>query len=390
MSTLHDIFNYDDFTTQVSEGLIRVQTHDYLPLSIANYTPMAQYSNTRTPEVESSRGLIFNHDTLEIMSRGFRRFYNWDDSNVPYPPTGPMVLSTKFDGSLGIPYLNPIDYYGQTIKFATRGSFNSPQAQKATQMLWEGDLGRYFGFQISSLIDQDKTPVFEIIYPENRIVVDYKGESMLVLLDVLDNKTGDSLISDFDDFLWEHKAEKNLIPGGFSDAITHTIPEGEEGFVLFWPGSGFRCKMKSAEYVELHRMATGLSKKAVWEWLGQGKTIEDIKNNVPDELFSWVDETVAELNDCASRIIDKAYETYDGIMYRTFGPGRKSLAVEAVPENKKRGIFAREAQNFPAERALLFMIFDDREPEEIWKAVWKTLKPVGDTRVWGRGEEESD
>lgn len=119
MSTLHDIFNYDDFTTQVSEGLIRVQKHDYLPLSIANYTPMAQYSNTRTPEVESSRGLIFNHDTLEIMSRGFRRFYNWDDSNVPYPPTGPMVLSTKFDGSLGIPYLNPIDYYGQTIKFAT-------------------------------------------------------------------------------------------------------------------------------------------------------------------------------------------------------------------------------------------------------------------------------
>lgn len=388
MSTLHDIFNYDDFTTQVSEGLIRVQTHDYLPLSIANYTPMAQYSNTRTPEVESSRGLIFNHDTLEIMSRGFRRFYNWDDSNVPYPPSGPMVLSTKFDGSLGIPYLDISNFDGKGINFATRGSFNSPQAQKATQMLWSGDLGRYFGFQIVDLIVDNKTPVFEIIYPENRIVVDYKGESMLVLLDVLDNETGDSLISEFDDFLWEHKAEKNLIPGGFSDAITHTIPAGEEGFVLFWPGSGFRCKLKSAEYVELHRMATGLSKKAVWEWLGQGKTISDIKDNVPDELFGWVDDTVAEFNDKCSDIIDRACETYDGIMYRTFGPGRKFL--DPVPEERKRGEFAREAQNYPAERALLFMLFDDREPEDIWKAVWKTIKPVGDTRVWGRGEEESD
>lgn len=389
MSTLHDIFNYDDFTTQVSEGLIRVQTHDYLPLSIANYTPMAQYSNTRTPEVESSRGLIFNHDTLEIMSRGFRRFYNWDDSNVPYPPAGPMVLSTKFDGSLGIPYIDSTNN-SRFLRFATRGSFNSPQALKATEMLWGDDFTSYFANHLADLLLDGYTPLFEIIYPENRIVVDYKGESMLVLLDVIDNETGDSSLSEFDDVLWGHKAEKNLIPGGFSDAITHTIPSGEEGFVLFWPGSGFRCKMKSAEYVELHRMATGLSKKAVWEWLGQGKTIEDIKDNVPDELFTWVDETVAEFNDAASRIIDKAYEKYDGIMYRTFGPGRKSLAVEAVPENKKRGMFAREAQNFPAERALLFMIFDDREPEEIWKAVWKTLKPVGDTRVWGRGEEESD
>ena len=44
-----------------------------------------------------------------------------------------------------------------------------------------------------------KTYLFEIIYPENRIVVDYGDYKGLVLIDVIDNETGKSDLQEFDD-----------------------------------------------------------------------------------------------------------------------------------------------------------------------------------------------
>lgn len=383
MTTLRDIFDYDAFLAQVQAGFIAVKQHPTANLSIANYTPAAQYNDMRTPEVESSRGLIFKTDTLEVVARGFRRFYNWDDSGQPYPPHGPMILSTKFDGSLGILYADPVD---GSLAIATRGSFASDQSLHATEHLREvlfiDSMDDHIGGvpirrEFDYLLERGFTPVFEIIYPQNRIVVDYQGADRLVLLDVIHNRTGFSNFDEFDALSWPDKADKRLLPG-FSDSITHDIPRGEEGFVLYWPGSGFRCKMKSAEYVELHRIVTGLSKKSVWEMLGQGKTVSDIKENVPDELFAWVDETVAEFNDATAAIVDQAYADYDAI---------KNIDPWLVSDDRNRGRFAREAQNFPATRAYLFMILDGKQPEDLWKAAWKTVKPTGDTRVWNKTED---
>ena len=100
-----------------------------------------------------------------------------------HPPTGipqlPFEVFEKLDGSLGILYwLNNLPY------IATRGSFESEQARHATEILH----GRYQ--HTFSSMDTNKTYLFEIIYPENRIVVDYGEMDDLILLTVIDNQTG--------------------------------------------------------------------------------------------------------------------------------------------------------------------------------------------------------
>jgi RNA ligase len=70
------------------------------------------------------------------------------------------------DGSLGILYKVDGKPY-----LATRGSFVSDQAVAGTAMLHE----RYGDYEF----EDGFTYLFEIIYPENRIVIDYKGMSDL-------------------------------------------------------------------------------------------------------------------------------------------------------------------------------------------------------------------
>ena len=63
---------------------------------------------------------------------------------------------------------------------ATRGSFSSDQALVGTDILHEQYLQQGYEF------DPRYTYLFEILYPENRIVVDYRGLRDIVLLAVLD------------------------------------------------------------------------------------------------------------------------------------------------------------------------------------------------------------
>lgn len=379
---LSELFDLDLLESEVAAGYVnRRLNYGYEPLAILNYGPTVQYEKRWNDVTTKARGLIYNTETFEVVSRAFDKFFNWDDSSVQYPPAGSMVLSTKFDGSLGILYR---DQY--VLKIATRGSFQSEQAIHASEKLyWDlyRDTEEYWvaydtslKTDLSRLLNANKTPVFEIIYPGNRIVVDYRGADRLVLLDVIDNATGHSDFEAFDALRWEDKAEKRLIAGGFSDTLAHDIPVGEEGFVLYFPHTGFRTKMKSAEYVELHRVVTGLSKKSVWEMVGQGNTVQQIKDNIPDELFEWVDETVREL-----RL--KQYGILDEIGDAWFHITGDDLETKIMTRKQ----FALKAQKYPHLRGYLFNILDGVSEEDLAKKVWSTLKPVGDTRAFAQSED---
>jgi RNA ligase len=382
MTKLSEVMDLDALAAQIEAGYIREKAHPSLPLMLLNYSEKVQYERAWTPETIASRGLIYNTDTMEIVARGFNKFWNWDDSTQPYPPAGAMVMSTKFDGSLGILYLDEDGQY----KIATRGSFASDQAHKATEILenyyWNVLTDEEVEAITAYFSMNDATFLFEIIYPQNRIVVDYGKDERLVLLDVIDNKTGKSLMDFFDSIPWPDKAEKRLVPGGFSVDISHEIPQGEEGFVLYWPHTGFRCKMKSSEYVELHRMVTGLSEKTLWEALGAGTSTEQIKDGIPDELHEWVDRKAAAMYAKAAEMLDQAQDDFDHVLFQT---------LEALDYDKNhpkfRATFARYAASYPASRAYLFKTLDGADSEVLWSMAWKTVRPVGDTRAWNNMEE---
>src|SRR6185369_15422771 len=113
-------------------------------------------------------------------ARPFAKFFNHGQPGAPgIDLTEPVAVSDKADGSLGILYPD-----GAGWAVATRGSFASDQARHATALL----ATRYPDFTPPPGL----TVLFEIIYPANRIVLDYQGLDDLVLLGAVDIATGRS------------------------------------------------------------------------------------------------------------------------------------------------------------------------------------------------------
>lgn len=187
MATAHDLFDIALLRQMVDEKMVAVKQHPDANLHIANYTSVAQYTYTWNDVTRKCRGLIFDGNPLEdddarIVARPFEKFFNISEHDEE-GPRGTLPIDRAFqvygkmDGSLGVLYQGPD---GPSI--ATRGSFASDQAIWATNFLRAhlGDRG----------VPPQTTLLFEIIYPQNRIVVDYGDHQGLTLLAAIDNETG--------------------------------------------------------------------------------------------------------------------------------------------------------------------------------------------------------
>lgn len=375
MTTLHDIFDVTEFHRLCGDGYIRTQSHPTKPLLIANYAEKSVYEKMWTPETLASRGLVYRADSLEVLARPFSKFFNvGEHGDNALDMTAPVEVTDKMDGSLGVYVLD-----GEDQMIATRGSFSSEQALWATN--WLRNFGGYTA-------PGGITPLFEIVYEANRIVLSYPYEG-LVLLGGVSIDTGDIFgptDSVFDS--WDGRRTEVFTYNTLFDALS-APPRGREGFVVRYlaPVDGVtQVKIKESSYVELHRLVTGLSEKAVWEMLGEGKTVEQIKENVPDELFDWVDETATNLMDKAQYILDEAYEDFDTALRRV-EEDAATLPLEDL-DRSQRATFARHAASFPQTRPFLFKMLDNADPDVLWSMAWKMVKPVGDTRVWNKTTDE--
>lgn len=132
------------------------------------------------PFVRAARGLIVDLDG-NVVARPWDKFFNYGQEGCDQiDPSAEVEVTDKADGSLGILHLSP---EGRP-HIATRGSFVSEQATTATQWIQEmsSDLDIEFA--------EYWTFLFEIIYPENHIVVDYGGFEGLVLLGAVHISSG--------------------------------------------------------------------------------------------------------------------------------------------------------------------------------------------------------
>ena len=356
MVYLSDIMDVVLLGQHVKNGLVTNRRHESLPLAILNYTPECQYSRAWDEVTRKCRGLIYNTQTLEVVARPFEKFGNWDESGYPFPPSGPALRMEKMDGSLGIMYFVPFGDSGAGVfQMATRGSMHSEQADWATKFL--GD-----NWPDGWAPDRSKTYLFEIIYPENRIVVDYGEHEGLTLLDVIDNETGFPDTDEFDNCAWPDKVKRQHVPG-FDSGQVVDIPQGGEGFVFLWPAKNFRTKMKSAEYVEIHRMISRLSEKTVWEALVAGKTRDEIKVGLPEEFHKWVDGVIDNIQMDATRIVEN-------VMTKWY-----SLEKAGLTENRRD--FALAIKEHPL-RKYLFLMLDNKS---VYEVALRDSKPVKESNL---------
>jgi len=237
----------------------------------------------------NARGIVFNKVTGELVARPFSKFFNYEElrgvagERLPesFRPntSGPFRALEKIDGSCAITYKYLDKWYVNT-----RGSFASEQAIWATEWLNKN--------LKTENMNSNLTYLFEIIYPANRIVVDYGKKEALVLIGVIDKETG----NEFNYNAMQNVAElieceiaKIYEFEKFEDIFTarEMLTANEEGWVVTFD-NGYKCKIKGEEYLKVHRILSSVTPLHFWRAINlETFSMPDIEETIlllPDEF----------------------------------------------------------------------------------------------------------
>lgn len=324
-----------DLDRLIDEGYVSRRRHPSENLYILNYTPKTQYERLWNDTTVACRGLVVDGYGT-VRARCFRKFFNYEEVSseveARLSSSMPFRAHEKLDGSLGILY-----WIGDEPYVATRGSFESPQALKACDILRS---------RPRPGLKKNLTYLLEIIYPGNRICVDYGRREDLVLLAAMDTESGEEVVVSDAPFTY---AEELPIGADFSSAKAMNIPN-REGFVVRFD-DGYRFKIKFEEYVRLHSMIFSVSSRTIWNCLKEG---EDIPlDALPDEVYRWVEREKSQLESAYASLIGSAEEAFSSLR----GLDRRE--------------FARRALEYKYS-SLLFAMLDGKPHEQM---VWKMIEP---------------
>lgn len=353
MTQLFDILDRAEFDRALTDKHVKVTAHPTLPYLILNYTDAVTWDQAWTPTTLTCRGLVVHADTYDVIARPVRKFFNHDQPQAPQIDLDDRVLvMDKADGSLGILYPTPD---GHAV--ATRGSFTSDQALWATAHYQE----RYAG---DFTPNPDWTYLFEIIYPDNRVVVDYKGREALVLLGAVHNASGASIELLEAAQGWPGPIVDVLPYRSIRQALDAPETDNAEGFVLWHPVTDARIKVKFAEFKRLHKLLTGINPRHIWEILAAGQNPVEAFASAPDEFHTWMRGIITDL--------ETAYAAERARLRAVH-----ANLTATLPAGFTRRDFAALAAPHP-DKAALFLLLDGKPLEEL---IWKGLRPSGATTV---------
>ena len=324
---------------------MRQAFHPSKPYAILNYTEKAQYEGEWNDCTLVCRGLIFNHLTMEVIARPFKKFFNYGDEKVRgIRRDGPIVVTDKMDGSLGILY------DGDCI--ATRGSFESDQAIHATEL--------FRRIYKEHIVPADGiTLLFEIVYPENRIVLDYGDVDDLILLGGVRIQTGRSFHPNgINSNEWTGPRTTIFYYNDLHEVLEATPRKNAEGFVVHFLDTDERIKIKQADYVALHKIISGLNERVVWEHISNGNELETLLDGLPDEFHVWVREVAGRLKatvEASAREVESAY----------------SMILATLPEDYTQKDFAMVVK----EHARKSELFARHVGKSYWDKLWKDIYP---------------
>lgn len=366
MTNLYDIVDPNDLAAGIKDKLINLRTA-YDNQQIYNYSDAAMFTPGawENPAVRACRGLIVDQEN-KVIARPWAKFFNHNQSEAGSLDLDASVeVTDKMDGSLGIIHY---DNYGQ-LRVATRGSFESDQALWATDWLrlrlepW--DL-QYLGIY---------TPLVEIIYPENRIVCDYGDTKELVLLGAVETATGKYIgPGEASDLInWPYEVTQTLGKMTVREALEIPPREGKEGLCLRFLDESKIVKIKQEDYVQLHKIVTGLNERTVWEHAMEAKPLEDLLAPLPDELHDWTRDVWNRLGVEVQEIENRVIQAHFDIVAR--------LRPEQRGDRKAYALYAKK------NRDLAGYLFSFLDGKNIRPLILKNIKPSGATKAVVRSED---
>lgn len=325
------IEQYKKYQDEIDNGYINIHYHpEDRNIVILNYTEQTTFEKHWNNETMSARGLILDltdakdNGIINILATPFKKFPNYGSNEIvgyedDIDQNHIESITEKMDGSLGISYI----FKGE-LRFATKGSFVSDQALRATEM-WHTKYREANEKYKELCMKSQPTILVEIIYPENRVVVDYKGEEKLVLLGVTngDVDVKYSIVKGLGDYFrlpvtptYQYSINQLL-------SMKKTISANEEGWIVRF-SNGKRLKIKGDEYLQVHRIKHGMSEKAKFKAWADGSLLEYIMM-LPEEFRPELED----FGDKLDKLKDAQYTLFQAFfeMIQEQSTDKKSFAL---------------------------------------------------------------
>lgn len=347
--------NFEELDKLVESGhLSKKEDGD---LVLYNYTDKCTFEKHWNEHTINSRGTVYSKSTGKIISQAFGKFFNFSELT---PEKQKEVMNQtnfltmeKMDGSMG-----NVFYHNGKWRVTTRGSFSSDQAIYATEKL----LPKYKDFLNST--PENLTFLVEIIYPENRIIVNYGDKEELICLAGFNNgkEMGLYTLQMISPFPVVKTHQSNSIEELIE--IVSKMPAQEEGFVVKLK-SGERVKFKSPEYLKVARIITRMSPLTLWESMVNGKVSTELMMSIPEEFRADYEAFQVKLEIKYSETKEAANNRYNNVV---------NMATDIA--NFKRSIALNMQADPNPYNDFVFTIVD-KKWANFDKQIMKAIKPTG-------------
>lgn len=365
----------NDLYKEVDAGRVSVSTSG--DLSIFKYTQETHNSGEWNAVNRLARGIIFRTDG-EIVARPFEKFFNLGEvtetqvKNLPWHEG--IEVYEKMDGSCGIGYFSSDGLcesrYNESYFDITDTMFDDPSPHPAWKLATPGSMESDQAIEGTKILNSDDydlrhlpkacTPVFEIIYPENQIVVDYDGRRELVLLAIFE-KNGEEWHPRRVDQIAEQcgfrRPRRFEISAEQLQRADIPFQDNEEGYVIRF-GNGVRVKVKSPRYMQLHRLLDNCSPKRIVALI-QGREYGVVISQLPKKLAVRFDDIRAMVQRYHDEIITIAYAKHTDMLAALGSNATRKQYALWIQENVEKSI-----------RGLIFNLLDNKEIDHhVWKIV---------------------
>jgi T4 RnlA family RNA ligase len=286
---------------------------DGFNISIFNYR-IAQYSDFKNNSAFNARGLtyVFNSDgSLYKRYLLLHKFFNLNQvEETQYSLIKDYKIksiSNKEDGSVASFIRLP---NGRVIA-KSKMSFESDQAVGMMRLYNSNKELRDF---VNWSLDNDIIAIFEYVSPQNRIVLKYSNEE-LILLRLRDNKTGEYLdLSNYSDKIGSIKVAPSDVSTLDQLIELSKSVEDKEGWIVQFK-NGLFIKIKTSWYCSLHGLLTNdLWREHILVNYILDDKIDDILGQIPEEekeAHERIDKIIEIVKHSVTEKVDDILKSYD-------------------------------------------------------------------------------
>lgn len=321
------LLSYDELSAALEERVRRgaVSYAEDGPLRLYIYSHRCVYDGLWDDVSVLARGLVLDREARRVCATPFPKFFNYGERGTALPDE-PFEAYEKVDGSLAIVF-----HDGTRWRVVTKGSFSSAQARWAEA--WLGDR--------LQLLERGATWLFELVAADNRIVVKYDFEGLVLL---------GGYAPDGHEYGRAHLAE---VAGRLDcrlvgvvtatslrelAAACETMDRHQEGFVVRF-ASGLRLKLKGLAYRRIHALLSDTTPLGLWRVLDAGDDLDRIRQEIPEEFWTDFDDIrgrlEAQLRSLTAHV-EAVHAAWADRSDRELG-----LALEQVDPRARPYLFAR-------------------------------------------------